>query len=77
MIARHEFDYIMGNTQNEGDRKSIAGYHAWIKIPNTKLSIIKSTNQKVNFLIEPTHSEILPEKPFADNRYEWRTSSET
>ena len=78
MIARHEFEYIMGNTQHEGNRKSIGGYHAWIKIPNTKLSIIKSTNREVNFLVDPTHSELLPEKPFVDNRYEWRhPSSET
>jgi len=76
MITRHELEYIIKNTHEQGNRKSISGYHVWIKIPNTKLSIIRSTNQKMSFLIEPTYTEILPEKPFADNRYEWRASSE-
>ncbi len=78
LLREHEIKYMTGNSDKSGERKTlsktISGYYIWIHMPNIKMSIVKTVERRIDFLISPAHSELLPAET---QRYEWNFDSET
>lgn len=78
LLRGHESEYMAENSDKSGERKTlsktISGYYIWIHMPNIKMSIVKTVERRIDFLISPAHSELLPAET---QRYEWNFDSET